>query len=110
MNTIHWTTIFLTFITVITSYFAMMKIFDFDFTKNSWYSKTRNILWVVTAVAWIVNAFVLKNHFTSDITIGAQLLIQIVMNAVFIALPLMIFALYVNFRLFLVSRKEKYTE
>ena len=110
MNTIHWTTIFLTFITVITSYFAMMKIFDFDFTKNSWYSKTRNILWIATAVSWIVNAFILKSHFTSDITVGTQLLIQIVMNAVFIILPIAIFALCVNFRLFLVSRKEKYTE
>ncbi len=110
MNTIHWTTIFLTFITVFTSYFAMMKIFDFDFTKNSWYSKMRNIFWIVTAVAWIVNAFILKNQFTSDIAIGAQLLIQIVMNAVFIILPLMIFALYVNFRMMLISRKEKYTE
>lgn len=107
MVSVHWSTIFITFITTITAYFAMMKIFDFDFTTKSWYAKTEIVLWIIAIIAWIVNACILKNALPSDIEVGEQLLIQMVLNAIFSVLPLAIFAFYVRVRLHIISRKEK---
>lgn len=106
-TTIHWITIFVTYFTVIASYYTMMSIFDFEFVKKPLYSKIKYVLWIATALMWIIDIVVLKSCLTSDIAIGTQFIIQLVLNAVFVALPMAIFALIVNIRLTMIAKKEK---
>ena len=83
-----------------------MSIFDFDFVKHPVYSKIKYILWTITAVAWIADMFILKYFLISDIAIGSQFIIQIVLNAFFVALPMTIFAFYTIVRLHMLSKKK----
>ncbi len=97
MNPVHLFT-GLTFITVIAAYFSALRLFEFGFIQKNWYKITEWILWIATAIAWMVDIVFLKSYFTNDITLGAQFIIQIVLNAVLIFWPAAILGLFVKCR------------
>ena len=88
----------ITFITVIAAYFSGLRLFDFKFVSKNWYKIIEVVLWVLSACAWIADIIFLKSYFTSDVTLGAQFIIQIVLNAVIIFWPATIIGMFVRFR------------
>ena len=86
----------LTFITVIAAYFSALRLFEFGFTQKSWYKIVEWCLWIATGAVWIADIVFLKSYFTSDITLGAQFIIQIVLNAVLIFWPAAFRGLFVK--------------
>ncbi len=88
----------LTFVTIIAAYFSALRLWEFNFIGKKWYKVTELVLWILTACVWIADIVFLKSYFTSDITLGAQFIIQIVLNAVIIFWPPAILGLFVRFR------------
>lgn len=95
MNELYLFTGF-TFITVIAAYFSGLRLLEFDFIQKNWYKVTESILWFVTVGAWVADIVFLKSYFTSDVTLGAQFVIQVVLNAVLIFWPPAILGFFIK--------------